>query len=492
MKRSSKIFIQRLASAGAMLVLLAGCGKNGDGDNQPDQVHTVSRGDFNVLISANGTLDAVKRYEVKAPAVSKQGLDVIEVVEDQTQVKKGDLIVAFSDENYLDKVEAQEIKIEEAEKNLMILEQDYQMKIADIVSSIKTATDNHRVSEEVFEKYTNEDAPLDKKTFQQNLDAARQNVSEEEARLASLKTKLLAAAMGDETARLKLEEQVENSELRIEDLESDEDKAAYNLRIFKQYTFPQRTRKLERDLVKTEMNLQKQLVNSTAQRVQLERKIKTQKRLLQSFVKEMGDLHENIAMLRVVAPVDGVVSFGNPDPRRRHQQQKDIVVGASMRPSELIGTIPDLSQLVVNVDIPESARSKVEVEMRAEMRIKALSNVRLSGEIRKISDLPSHLIFWDRTSPKIYPTVIHLDSTEAPLRPGMTVEVELISDVIRNVIYVPVEALSVKEGQVHCRIKKITGSEEREVIIGRSSSSFVEITEGVDEGDRILLGREEL
>ncbi len=492
MKRLSKTSNLLLASAGAMLFLFAGCGKNSDSEDQPDQVYTVSRGDFNVLISANGTLDAVKRYEVKAPAVSKQGLDIIEVVEDQTPVEKGDLIVAFSDENYLDKVEAQEIKIEEAEKNLMILEQDYQMKIADIVSSIKTATDNHRVSEEVLEKYINEDAPLEKKTFQQNLAAARQGVSEEELNLASLKTKLLAAAMGDETAQQKLEEQIESSELRVENLESDEEKAAYNLRIFKQYTFPQRTRNLERDLVKTEMGLQRQLVNSTAQRVQLERKIKTQKRLLQSFVREMGDLRENIDMLRVVAPVDGVVSFGNPDPRRRHQQQKDITVGASMRPSELIGTIPDLSQLVVKVDIPESARSKVEVGMRAEIRIKALPNVRLSGEIRSISDLPSHLIFWDRTSPKIYPTVIHLDSTDAPLRPGMTVEVELISEVIHNVIYAPVEALFVKEGQVVCRVKKIAGPEERNVTIGRSSSSFVEILEGLDEGDRILLGREEL
>ncbi len=476
----------------AALLLVAGCGKKSDSGDQPDQIYEVVQGSFNIVVSANGALDAIKRYEVKAPRVSKQGLDIIEAVEDQAVLRKGDLIVEFSDESYFDEFEAQQIKIEEAEKNLMILEQDYQMKIADIVSSIKTATDNHRVSKEVLEKYINEDAPLDKKTRQQDLGSARQSVEEERKNLSSLKADLLAASMGDEAARLKLEGNVEDSQERIEELESKEEKAAYNLRIFKQYTFPQQSRKLERDLVKAEMNLQKQLVNSAAQRVQLERKIQTQKRLTRSYKQQLDDLQENIDMLRVIAPVDGVISYGNPDPRRRHQQQKDIVVGTSMRPSELIGTIPDLSLLVVNVDIPESARSKIQIGMRAEMRIKALSNIRLSGEVIRISDLPSHLTFWDRTSPKIYPTVIQLDPADAPLRPGMTVEVELISGVIHNVIYVPVEALFVKEGSVYCRVKKAMRAEERAVSIGRSSSSFVEILEGLKVGEKIFLNREDL
>ncbi len=490
--RASCRKISGLAVSFAVLCAVAGCGgsKDREGD-QPDQIHEVVRGDFNIVISANGALDAVKRYYVKAPPVSKQGLDIIEAVEDQTELKKGDLIVAFSDESYLDEFEAQQIKIEEAEKNLMILEQDYQMKIADIVSAIKGATDTHRVSKEGLEKYINEDAPLDKKTKKQKLDAARKNVQAEEDNLVVLKAELLAAAMGDETTRLELEADVESSQASVEDLESEEEKAAYNLRIFKQYTFPQESRKLERSLIKSEMDLQKQLVNSAAQHVQLERKIRTQKRLAQTLRQQLDDLQENMDMLKVTAPVDGVISYGNPDPRRRHQQQKEITVGTSMRPSELMGTIPDLSRLVVNVDIPESARSKIDIGMRAEMRIKALPNVRLSGDIRSISDLPSNLVFWDRSSPKIYPTVISLEQNDSSLRPGMTVEVDMISEVIASVIFVPVEALFVKEGKIYCYVKKKVGMEERKIVMGRSSSSFVEILKGLEEGDRVLLSRED-
>lgn len=475
----------------SLFLPLAGCGKKDRNADQPDQVYEVIRGDFNIVITANGVLDAVKRYVIEAPAISKKGLDIIEAVEDQTVLKKGDQIVAFSDEIYFDELEDQTIKIEEAEKNLMILQQDYQMKIAGIVSGIKGSTDSHRISQEALEKYVSEDAPLAKKNFQQDLAAALLDVEIEEQNLASLKASLLSASMGDEAARLKIEGQVESSKMTIEDLERQEKKASYNLRIFKQYTFPQQSRKLEQNQVKAEMDLQKELVNSAAQRLQIERKIQTQERLLRSLQQQKKDLIENISMLKVTAPVSGTVTYGDPNPRRRHSQQKEIQVGTKMNRSEVIGSIPDLSQLVVNVDIPEVSRSKIDPGMRAEMRIKALPNLRLSGVVERISDMATSLVFWDRSSPKIYPTVINLEQNDLSLRPGMTVEVDMISEVIANVLFVPVEALFVKEGEICCLVKKKVGSEECKVIIGRSSSSFVEILKGLEEGDRILLSRED-
>lgn len=474
------------------LALLCGCGGERNKDKQLDQVYPVTRGSFNIVISVNGTLDAIKRYNIKAPPVSKKGLDIIDAVEDQTPLEKGDLIVAFSDENYLDELESQEIKIEESEKNLMLHEQDVQMKTADSVSLIKKATDTRRECIEEREKYINEDAPLEKKNLQAAVQDARDNVEEERENLASLREDLLTASMGDEAERTQIETRIEASRARIEELEAAERKATYNLRMFKQYTYPQKSRKLEQNLVKAEMDLQKQMVNATAQRIQLQRKIDSQKRVLETQRKQKEDLLENIAMLKVRAPVDGVISYGDPDPRKRNRQQKDITVGTSLRPSELIGTIPDLSRLVVNLDVPEAVRSKVKIGMRAEMRIKALPNVRLSGQVTKIADMATHLNFWDRTSPKIYPTVISLDEYNEQLRPGMTVEVELIAERVDGVVFVPVEALYANEGKIFCRVQKAVRPEEREVKTGRSSSSFVEIVDGLNPGEKVLLSREEL
>lgn len=492
MKLFSKNLIRPAAQAALLGLLLAavGCGGDKEGD-QPDKVYEVERGSFNIVISANGTLDAIKRYLIEAPPVSRQGLDIIEAVEDQAVLKKGDQIVAFSDAKYLDELESKEVEIEEAEKNLMLLQQDMKMNVADSVSLIKKATDTHRVAVESLEKYVNEDAPLQKKDLIADVETARQNVRTEQENLVQLREDLLSASMGDESARLKIESQIESSEAKIESLKNTEEREVYNLRIFKQYTYPQKLREYERNLVKAEMDLQKELVNAAAQRVQIERKVSTQQRKLDTLRRQRMDLIGNIGMLRVTAPVDGVITYGDPDPRRRNREQKDISVGASMRPSELIGSIPDMSRLVVNLDVPEATRPKIRLGMRAEMRVKALPNIRLSGEVSRISDMASNLNYWDRTSPKIYGTVISIDQNLEVLRTGMTVEVDMISETVDNVLFVPVEALFVKEGEVFCRVKKASGPEERKVRTGRSSSSFVEITDGLEPGEKVLLSREE-
>jgi len=89
--------------------------------------------------------------------------------------------------------------------------------------------------------------------------------------------------------------------------------------------------------------------------------------------------------------------------------------------------------------------------------------------------------------------VIAIDQSDPALRPGMTLEVDMVSEEVRGVIFVPVEALFTKEGSIYCRVRrKAMGAEERKVKIGRSSSSFVEIVDGLEPKEKVLLSREEL
>ena len=479
-----------IALTGCILVV-TGCGKDKSDTNQPDQIYEVIRGDFNIVVSVQGVLDAVKRYVIEAPSFSRQGLEIIEAVPDQTALEAGDLIVKFSDEVYLEQLENETVELEEDHRDLMVLEQDYQIAIADIVSSIKNATDNLRQSREAYERYVYEDAPLEKESLMRDVETARVNLADEKANLAALRTSLLSTSMGDEAAREQIQNQIDSSEQSIEELKRAEERAVYNLRIFKQYTFPEQSRRLEQGRTKSEMDLQKQLVNAAAQRVQLDVRISAQRQRVDSQERRTEQLIENIAMLEVRAPVAGTISYGDPNPRRRYGEQKEIIVGTTMNRREVIGSIPDLSQLIVNVDIPEATRSKISTGMHAEMRIKALPNLQLSGVVSKISDMATNLIQYDQSSPKIYPTVIRLDQTDSDLRPGMTVEVDMISEVISDVLFVPVEALYVKEGEVFCNVMKATGSEVRKVTIGKSSSNYVEIVEGLKEGERVILTREE-
>ena len=65
---------------------------------------------------------------------------------------------------------------------------------------------------------------------------------------------------------------------------------------------------------------------------------------------------------------------------------------------------------------------------------------------------------------------------------------EILVDVVKDVLYIPVEAIYNREGESYCKVKSgFTSSVERAVETGRASDSHVEIISGLDEADVVLL-----
>jgi multidrug efflux pump subunit AcrA (membrane-fusion protein) len=69
----------------------------------------------------------------------------------------------------------------------------------------------------------------------------------------------------------------------------------------------------------------------------------------------------------------------------------------------------------------------------------------------------------------------------------MTVEVEIQVEQVQDVLYLPIESIYNLEGITYCQVKTGFSVEEREIETGRASNSFVEITEGLAEGETVLL-----
>ncbi|HMM35700.1 MAG TPA: efflux RND transporter periplasmic adaptor subunit, partial [Thermoanaerobaculia bacterium] len=60
---------------------------------------------------------------------------------------------------------------------------------------------------------------------------------------------------------------------------------------------------------------------------------------------------------------------------------------------------------------------------------------------------------------------------------------------VADAIQVPVVAARYEGDAAVCTVKTVTGTEPRRVKTGRSNAFFVEITEGLAEGDVVLLAR---
>ena len=84
------------------------------------------------------------------------------------------------------------------------------------------------------------------------------------------------------------------------------------------------------------------------------------------------------------------------------------------------------------------------------------------------------------------------DTTDERLMPGMTVEVEIIVERVTNVLYVPVEALYRENKKLLCRVQAGADLVVREVTAGRRSDHFVEIIDGLREGEKVALQRRDI
>ena len=153
--------------------------------------------------------------------------------------------------------------------------------------------------------------------------------------------------------------------------------------------------------------------------------------------------------------------------------------------------IPDLSQFLVKCEIPEIYRSRIQVGLDAVLKNSALPNLVMQGQIDTIASMSERLNQWDARSPRVYKTTISTNTADARLMPGMTVEVEIMVDSVHDVLFVPVEALYNQEGDTYCQVQGTFDVEERLIETGRVSTSFVEVLDGLEAGDVVLLHHKE-
>ena len=191
-------------------------------------------------------------------------------------------------------------------------------------------------------------------------------------------------------------------------------------------------------------------------------------------------------MMTLIAPVDGIVTYGDPD---RIWGNPEVKVGMDGRRKQVIITIPDMSKMIVDVNIPEQYRSKINVGDKVIITPESIQTIKIWGKIATIASLPVHTIPWDKSTPKIYRTVVSFTENNPQIVSGMSVQVEVVSKVLKNVISIPIEAVFEEGGQLLVYRRSISGPEKVNVKIGESSDNAVEIQAGLKEGDEVYLYR---
>jgi len=149
--------------------------------------------------------------------------------------------------------------------------------------------------------------------------------------------------------------------------------------------------------------------------------------------------------------------------------------------------IPDLSQMGVDAKIHEGSVERVKEGQRAVVKIDAFPDRVFEGTVQKVALMPDPAMKWLNPDVNVYVARIAIAGTYDFLKPGMTAQVEIIVNTIRNALVIPMSAVRSRAGVWQCEV--LTGSkrETRRIELGDNNQEYVEVRGGLHEGELVVL-----
>ena len=230
-----------------------------------------------------------------------------------------------------------------------------------------------------------------------------------------------------------------------------------------------------------------------------------------SALANLNEAQDNLSRTTIYAPISGTISKLNVEMGER-------VVGTKQMTGTEIMRIANLNNMEAVVDINENDIVKIKVGDSALIDVDAYLKNRFKGQITEIANsADSNLGSGDQiTNFKVKIRVLessykHLlkdkPKNYSPFRPGMTASVDIITKVKKNVIAVPISAVTVRSDTIakatHAKFNKHKEANQKfEVVFvnnhgkakikvvetGVQDDNNIEIIKGLKEGDEIITG----
>jgi RND family efflux transporter MFP subunit len=190
----------------------------------------------------------------------------------------------------------------------------------------------------------------------------------------------------------------------------------------------------------------------------------------------------------VHAPTDGVVVYATgPDAANPVK----ISVGMIPYEGQPLIYLPNTSEMMVETEISEFDLGKVDVGTRAELRLDAYPGARFKGEVVHVGALARQKISRATGKPtgvKVFDVKIRVSEADPRLRPGLSATVDFLVDELNDALYVPIAAVFVDELDRMVAYRKVEGDvEARPLVLGGSTDRIAVVSEGLEEGDQVLL-----
>jgi HlyD family secretion protein len=394
--------------------------------------HTVEHGDLTISVTEDGSMVSDENVDVVCGVAG--GATIIWLIDDGSRVTEGTELVRLDSSKLSEDVSAQKIAFEKARAANIQAEKDF--------AAAKIAV----------EEYT-------EGTYKKELRKAESDVSAAKERLQSTRNQL---EHGERMFRKGYitPQQLDAQKAAVERADLDLGTAEISLDVLERFAKP------------------KMITELTSKRDAMEAKRDSERASLELEKAKLDRLSSQLSKCTLKAPKDGLVIYAN---ERNRQAETEIKNGAKVNEGTTIIRLPNLSRMRADVEVHEAKVDKIRTGMAARVKLQGRE---FEGTVTSVANRPQSN--WMSTAKK-YVVQVRIDGEPQEVRPGVTAEVEIIVAALKNVIAVPVAAVMEQRGQYFCAVRKGESIERRVVTLGLGNDKLVNITEGLEDGDTLIL-----
>jgi HlyD family secretion protein len=441
--------------------------------------YSVRLGTFDVTIPASGELAALRQTEIASQLEGRA--TITEIVDEGEQVSEGDVLVRLDDEDIRNRLKDAEVAVKNAETALITARSNLQIKRDAAASDLALKDVDIRLAELALESWEQGERISERQKLELSVETARKDYERLVARYEA-SGKLLEQNFISQ-------DEYDQDEIAMIRARSSLQQAESALEVYLNYTVKQRRQQLEADLKRARDTRTETKQRNETEIKKLETEVESKQVSLSREEDRLAKLQRQLEQCTIIAPQDGLVVYASSLSERRWRDEDPPQVGSEVSRNRTIMILPDVSQMVAEVKVNEALSGKIERGQKAVVYSDAVPDTPLDGEVLGVGVL-AESGGWRDPNRRDYTVRIRLtDTNDLGLKPSMRCKAEIYVDRVDDVLFVPIQAVH-REGPIaYVYLPDGPGYQQQPVQIARSSELYIEVIDGLEEGDSVLLSK---
>ncbi len=177
-----------------------------------------------------------------------------------------------------------------------------------------------------------------------------------------------------------------------------------------------------------------------------------------------------LAKMKVVAPFDGVI-VEIP----YYTEETEVASGTE------VASLMSYEKMYMEINLPEKNISEIKIGQKVQITNYTISEDTLTGTVSELSPIIS-------TETRTFSGIVKIDNPELKLRPGMFVKADIVTAEKDSAVVIPKNIIMTgNRGKYVFVVGRNNTAEDRWLTIGLQNQESVEVTDGLEANDRLII-----